>query len=334
MQSDQQLVELIELAKQGSAAARESLYYASFKTVYFIATCLMHAQESANSLTRDVFITMFQQIRKLADAEAFDNWLNALIARTCVSYLKDTLSPYSEQEIESEYEPIDEIFLPANALYDPVRRVYTVKSILELPILERICVFFSHVLLLGTKQMQSISTLTVNTINNKLNDAYGAINLAAIDLQDQENLELESVVPVGLSTILLQEHESFLPDAAQISIIWEQICKEVAPAETKPASVAQEQPADPPATTAAEAPIPEPAPQQLPAAQPIYAQQAVFAQEPKKENHLWLIIVMLIVLLLIIGVIIYIIVTINAVSKATDFGGAITAVVQSIAHKY
>lgn len=82
-----QLSELVEKAKQGDQAAFEELYSISCKRVYFTCISFLGREEDAKDAMQEVYITSYEKLASLNDAEKFVPWINRIAINRCKKIL-------------------------------------------------------------------------------------------------------------------------------------------------------------------------------------------------------------------------------------------------------
>ncbi|MDE6742262.1 MAG: RNA polymerase subunit sigma-70, partial [Lachnospiraceae bacterium] len=84
---EKQMVELVDKAKQGDQAAFEELYSISCKKVYFTCISILGNEEDAKDVMQDVYITAYEKLTSLNDAEKFVPWINRIAVNHCKKIL-------------------------------------------------------------------------------------------------------------------------------------------------------------------------------------------------------------------------------------------------------
>ena len=69
------LKELVQKAAAGDNAAFEALYQETFRSVYFTCFELLKDEQEAQDITQDVYLTVYEQLSTLEDADRFNSWL-------------------------------------------------------------------------------------------------------------------------------------------------------------------------------------------------------------------------------------------------------------------
>lgn len=99
--TDDHLKILIDKAKTGDETAFTELYSAFFEKIYrFIYFRISH-RESAEDLTEDVFIKVFENISKLENSEVFEGWVYQIARNKIIDYYRSKKITVNLDEIEN-----------------------------------------------------------------------------------------------------------------------------------------------------------------------------------------------------------------------------------------
>lgn len=100
------LEETLKKAQAGSDSALTDLYNAYFERIYTFIFYRVSHKETAEDLTEDVFVKVFNKLRGLTELKAFEGWLFQIARNKVIDYYrsKKQLVPLEEIENTLEYE--------------------------------------------------------------------------------------------------------------------------------------------------------------------------------------------------------------------------------------
>lgn len=120
---ENQLRELVEKAKKGDHSAFEKLYSASSRKVYFTCISFLGNAEDAKDVMQDVYMTAYEKLSSLNDAEKFIPWINRIAINDCKKILMKKAVSFSEIESsEDEQTEENENFLPEQYITQKEKR--------------------------------------------------------------------------------------------------------------------------------------------------------------------------------------------------------------------
>ncbi|MDE6686781.1 MAG: RNA polymerase sigma factor [Lachnospiraceae bacterium] len=120
---ENQLEELVDKAKQGDHAAFEELYSISSKHVYFTCISFLGNEEDAKDVMQDVYITAYEKLSSLNDAEKFVPWVNRIAVNLCKKILMKKSAVFMEIEnAVDELTEENENFLPEEYITQKEKR--------------------------------------------------------------------------------------------------------------------------------------------------------------------------------------------------------------------
>ena len=88
MSDTKDLKELVQKAIAGDRRAFEKLYQATFRSVYFTCLGILKEEQDTQEVTQDVYLTAFEQLGTLEDADKFMPWLYRIAANRSIKRLK------------------------------------------------------------------------------------------------------------------------------------------------------------------------------------------------------------------------------------------------------
>lgn len=81
-------LETVPRAAQGDIAAWEALYTATRREACFVALKVCGTSQDAEDLTQEAYLTAFEKLPQLQEAEKFSSWLYMIVVNKCRDYLK------------------------------------------------------------------------------------------------------------------------------------------------------------------------------------------------------------------------------------------------------
>lgn len=101
-----QLEAILKKAQAGSDQALTDLYNAYFERIYGFIFYRVSHKETAEDLTEDVFVKVFNKLRGLEELKAFEGWLFQIARNKVIDYYRAKKATVPLEEIENtlEYE--------------------------------------------------------------------------------------------------------------------------------------------------------------------------------------------------------------------------------------
>jgi RNA polymerase sigma-70 factor (ECF subfamily) len=110
--SEQELLEWIQLSREGDLRAQGALYEHFKSSIFSLALRYTYNFAAAEDVIQDVFVKVFTSLHTLDDDKAFVGWLYRIAVNTCLSYLRShkklrhkTISLEDVQGILADGEP-------------------------------------------------------------------------------------------------------------------------------------------------------------------------------------------------------------------------------------
>jgi len=109
---------LIQRLKQGDEKAFEQIFRRYQKRVYNVAYRMTGNRETAEDMTQEVFLRLFQKIHKFKGKSSFSTWLYRLTVNLCLDHLRkrnahptESLEDIDEKALIYEKTPEDDVIL-------------------------------------------------------------------------------------------------------------------------------------------------------------------------------------------------------------------------------
>ena len=204
MNGSDNLKELVHKAAAGDRAAFEELYRETCRSVYFTCLNILKDEQEAQDIAQDVYLTVFEQLSTLEDADKFKSWLHRIAANKSIKRLqkKKPALPGDEQLQDMETEE-NENFLPEEyALHADKRE-------LVLQIIEETCSdkMYQTILLyyfneFSIAEIAEIMECPEGTVKNRLSVARAKIKEGVLRYEKKSGDKLYSVAVIPFLTTL------------------------------------------------------------------------------------------------------------------------------------
>ena len=203
--------EVINSIQNGGSDGFEQLYNEYAKSTYFIALKIVGCKESAEEITQDVFLTVYNKISELKDPQAFPLWIKRITTNKCTDFLRKN-NPFTsdiEEIAESEFiEETDPKLIPEKTLDNLATAQIIIEIIDKLPLPQRVCVYYYYYEHLTVKEIAEQLTVKETTVKNRLALARDKIRKELEQLEDDEGLKLYTAFPFILIPLLRRAAEN------------------------------------------------------------------------------------------------------------------------------
>lgn len=115
------VIRYVKEIQGGNEQAFDDLYQAIYDDVFRMACSVLHNQADANDVTQEVFISIYKNIHRLKDAEAFPLWVQRIVFTRCTRLFRKRKEPImnENQARRLSYEAEkDKNFLPKEKFDD------------------------------------------------------------------------------------------------------------------------------------------------------------------------------------------------------------------------
>jgi RNA polymerase sigma-70 factor (ECF subfamily) len=198
----------IAAAQGGDKKAFEVIYTEYSKATYFLALKLLKKPQDAEDVTQDVFVTAFQKIAELREAQNFTAWLNRITVNKCTDALRK-MSAFTaagvEEQAEVEYiEETDDSLIPEASLDNAETARIIVEIIDSLPLPQRVCVYFRYYKSMSVREIAEQLAVQETTVRNRLALAREKIRKELEKREEKDGLKLYFGSPLILLPLLYQ----------------------------------------------------------------------------------------------------------------------------------
>lgn len=215
--------QLVRQIAAGNETAFNALYHATYRMVCLQAQKLLHDQDAAETVTQDVFVTVYRNIGKLENPEALRSWIGGVAVRLALKQ-RQKLAASRETDIESEQimDILDDAAqapTPESALCEAENGRIIAELVDQLPEQQRATVLLYYYDAFAIRQIAEIMQCSEGTVKSRLNYARKAMQQLIEQKERKDNIRLHSFSP-GLLLLGLGAKEQ----ALQLSqSIWQNI---------------------------------------------------------------------------------------------------------------
>lgn len=214
-----QLGKLVEKVKKGDQEAFKELYLISSRSVYFTCISFLRNEEDAKDVMQDVYITVYEKINALNDAEKLIPWMNKIAVNKCKKLLIKRKEVFTDVENASD-EPTEENenFLPEEYVTQKEKRKLVMEimkhTLSDIQYKTVILYYFNGFLI---DEIAEIMECPPGTVKYRLSVAHAKIRDGVNAYENRSGDKLYSIVGLPLlMRLLYEEANSFdMPDLLQ-----------------------------------------------------------------------------------------------------------------------
>lgn len=203
----EQLSKLVEKIKQGDQTSFEELYSVSSRPLYFTCISFLHNEEDAKDVMQDVYLTAYEKIGSLNDAEKLIPWLNKIAVNKCKKLLMKRKEVFTEvEDIGGELTEENENFLPEEYITQNEKRKLVMgimKSTLSDIQYKTVILYYFNGL--SIEETAHIMECPPGTVKYRLSVARAKIRDGVDAYEDRSGEKLYSVAGLPLLARLLYE---------------------------------------------------------------------------------------------------------------------------------
>ncbi len=206
MKTPPELIEKIELVKNGDPGAFSEVYESSYK---YLHTCVIHIvknEDVAQDMLQDTYVEIFKNISQLKQPEDFLSWASTIANRKCFAYIKKDRDILVEEKTDDDGNETDffgsvsddESFIPEN-IFDNRAKIDIIRGIIDdLSDVQRACVIGFYYNDQKQDEIADQLGIPVNTVKSHLNRAKAKIKEAVGDVEKKQGIKLYSFAPFML----------------------------------------------------------------------------------------------------------------------------------------
>lgn len=215
----EQLSKLVEKIKQGDQTSFEELYSVSSRPLYFTCISFLRNEEDAKDVMQDVYLTAYEKIGSLNDAEKLIPWLNKIAVNKCKKLLMKRKEVFTEiEDAGGELTEENENFLPEEYITQNEKRKLVMgimKSTLSDIQYKTVILYYFNGL--SIEETAHIMECPPGTVKYRLSVARAKIRDGVDAYEDRSGEKLYSVAGLPLLARLLYEEANSMdmPDLLQ-----------------------------------------------------------------------------------------------------------------------
>lgn len=194
--------QVVQEIAAGNEDVFNALYEATYKMVYLQAQKILHDQDAAETVTQDVFVTVYRNIGKLENPEALRSWIGGIAIRLALKQ-RQTLAQAPELDIDSEQmmdllDKSPQVATPETALCDAESGKIIAELVDQLPQAQRAIVLLYYYDSCAIRQIADIMECSEGTVKSRLNYARKAMQQLIEQTEQRDNIRLHSFSPALL----------------------------------------------------------------------------------------------------------------------------------------
>lgn len=176
--NDEEVI-LIQRLKRGDERAFEQIFHRYQEQVYNVAYRMVGNRETAEDMTQEVFLRVFQKIRGFKGKSAFSTWLYRLTVNLCVDHIRkqrahpveslEELVGNSEMDVDAAF-LVDEM-TPEDELVLKERRAAVQRIINSLPDKLRAVIILREIEGLSYKELAEALSCSMGRVKSLLHEA-------------------------------------------------------------------------------------------------------------------------------------------------------------------
>lgn len=202
--------DLVNKAINGDEQAVTQLYNSTYQTAYSIAVRTLKDENEAFDIIQDAYISAFNNLSKLENAEKFPSWLNRIVANKCKDYFKkkrpdflaDNVYSNDDGEIEIEIEDGNKMFSPQeNVDYKETKRLIS-EMLDNLPDDQRLVLLMYYLQDMSIKEISQTLNVSENTVKSRMNYAKKKLK-TEVETLEKKGTKLRSITGPSLIAFII-----------------------------------------------------------------------------------------------------------------------------------
>ena len=194
--------QVVQEIAAGNEDVFNALYEATYKMVYLQAQKILHDQDAAETVTQDVFVTVYRSIGNLENPEALRSWIGGIAIRLALKQ-RQTSAQAPELDIDSEQmmdllDKSPQVATPETALCDAESGKIIAELVDQLPQAQRATVLLYYYDSCAIRQIADIMECSEGTVKSRLNYARKAMQQLIEQTEQRDNIRLHSFSPALL----------------------------------------------------------------------------------------------------------------------------------------
>lgn len=194
--------QVVQEIAAGNEDVFNALYEATYKMVYLQAQKILHDQDAAETVTQDVFVTVYRSIGNLENSEALRSWIGGIAIRLALKQ-RQTLAQAPELDMDSAQmmdllDKSPQVATPETALCDAESGKIIAELVDQLPQAQRATVLLYYYDSCAIRQIADIMECSEGTVKSRLNYARKAMQQLIEQTEQRDNIRLHSFSPALL----------------------------------------------------------------------------------------------------------------------------------------
>lgn len=194
--------QVVQEIAAGNEDVFNALYEATYKMVYLQAQKILHDQDAAETVTQDVFVTVYRSIGNLENPEALRSWIGGIAIRLALKQ-RQTLAQAPELDMDSAQmmdllDKSPQVATPETALCDAESGKIIAELVDQLPQAQRATVLLYYYDSCAIRQIADIMECSEGTVKSRLNYARKAMQQLIEQTEQRDNIRLHSFSPALL----------------------------------------------------------------------------------------------------------------------------------------
>lgn len=230
MAIEKELLEAIELMKDGKEEGFNLLYSYTYRFVYSRARSIMNNEQDALDLTQETYTQAYKGIHSLKDTNTIYAWLGAIVYNQGMQIYKknkhetlvDEESEYILETIENE----DKDMLPEESAEAKALSDILVEILDELPEFQRAAIMAFYYDNMKIEEIAEVFECSPNTIKSRLNYAKKFLKTKIEEHEKANQYRLHTLSPtiIIVSCENLLAKESYILSATAAQTLYNTIC--------------------------------------------------------------------------------------------------------------
>lgn len=194
--------EIVKAAQNGDRRAFEALYNLTRDSSYFIAFSITQNENDALDIMQDSYLKVFNSIRQLRNPDAFENWLNRIVANTAKNYIAkkkpmlfDNIGTLSNEAFDEA--ELNQDYLPEQSADSKETSRLLMEIINRLSEEKRLCILMYYYQDMSVGEIAEALQLPLSTVKYKLLAARADIK-KDVEKLEKDGTKLYALFPFAL----------------------------------------------------------------------------------------------------------------------------------------
>ncbi|MDE6208428.1 MAG: sigma-70 family RNA polymerase sigma factor [Lachnospiraceae bacterium] len=196
------LTEIVKAAQNSNQRAFEALYNLTKDSSYFVAFSITQNENDALDIMQDSYLKVFNSIQQLKNPDAFESWLNRIVANTAKNYIAkkkpmlfDNIGALSNEAFDEA--ELNQDYLPEQSADSKETSRLLMKIINRLYEEKRLCILMYYYQEMSVGEIAEALQLPVTTVKYKLLAARADIK-KEVEKLEKDGTKLYALFPFAL----------------------------------------------------------------------------------------------------------------------------------------